>query len=171
MVSEHEDGPVTVGSPDPLTGRERRLVAGAAMAPVLLAVVVLAPVAAVTGAGVGEVAGAALVYGGLLGLAAAFVAVDRLQARQCPACRRRPARGEAECDCGYDLRRRPRYTCEERHDVYLDAGVCACGRTLRALPTARGVASQVVVALRISGWLLAFLVVAGVALHLLEGRL
>lgn len=160
-----------MGSPARLDRRERRLVAGAAAGPVLLAVLVLGPVAVATGAGAGDVVGASLVYGGLLGLAAAFVAVDRLQDRQCPACRRRPHRRADECVCGYDLRRRPRYACGQRHALYLDGGVCDCGRVLEPLPTARGVVPQVVVVLRIGGWLLGFLVLAGVALHLLEGRL
>lgn len=170
-MSDHDNGPVALGPPARLDRRERRLVAGAAVGPVLLALLVLAPVAVVTGAGAGEVVGASMVYGGLLGLAAAFVAVDRIQARQCPACRRRPRRGAGACVCGYDLRRRPRYACGQRHAIYLDAGVCDCGRELRPLPTAQGVASQIVVVLRIGGWLLTFLVLVGVVLHLLEGRL
>jgi hypothetical protein len=160
-----------VGSPDRLTSDERRRVAYAALGPVLLAVVVLTPVALVTGATAGDVAGGAVVYGGMLGLAAAFVAVDRLQARQCPACHRRQARGARRCDCGYDVAARPRYACERRHAIYLEDGICGCGAPLRRLKTARGVGPQVVVALRIGAYLLAFLVVVGLAIYLIEGRL
>jgi hypothetical protein len=160
-----------VGSPDRLTSDERRRVAYAALGPVLLAVLVLTPVALVTGATVGNVVVGAAVYGGLLGLAAAFVVVDRLQARQCPACRRRPPRRARWCDCGYDVAARPRYACDRRHALYLEAGSCACGARLRRLETARGVGPQVVVALRIGAYLLAFLVAVGLVLFVIEGRL
>jgi hypothetical protein len=160
-----------VGSPDRLTSDERRRVLYAALGPVLLAVLVLTPVALVTGATAGDVAGAAAVYGGLLGLAAAFVVVDRLQARQCPACHRRQPRGTRRCDCGYDVATRPRYACERRHAIYLEDGICDCGAPLRRLETARGVGPQVVVTLRIGAYLLAFLVAAGLVVILIEGRL
>ena len=160
-----------VGSPDRLTSNERRRVVYAALGPVLLAVLILAPVALVTGATAGDVAGAAVVYGGLLGLAAAFVAVDRLQARQCPACHRRQPRGTSLCDCGYDVAARPRYACERRHAIYLEDGICDCGARLRRLETARGLGPQVVVTLRIGAYLLAFLVAVGLVLYFIEGRL
>jgi hypothetical protein len=168
-VVTDEDDPALVTSPDRLTGRERRVVGLAALVPIALAAAVLTPVAVVTGAGAGEVAGASLVYGGLVGLAAAFVAVDRLQARQCPRCHRRAPRGEPTCACGYDLAERPRYACEHRHAVYLEPGSCACGRRMQRLQTARGVGPQVIVSLKIGGLLLGFLVVVGIALRLLEG--
>ena len=171
MSASEPDLPALLGAPDRLTGRERRLVLGAAIGPVLLAAVVLVPIALLTGAGAGEVAGAALVYGGLLGLAAAFVAVDRLQARQCPRCHRRNPRRAGRCDCGYDLRGRPRFACDQRHAVYLDPGRCECGGRLQELPTARGVGPQVVVVLKIGAWLLAFLLGVGVLLNVLDGRL
>jgi hypothetical protein len=171
LSPSESDAPALLGSPDRLTGRERRVVAASAGVPVLLAVLVLAPVALLTGASAGEVAGAALVYGGLLGLAAAFVAVDRLQARQCPRCHRRRERGASRCPCGYDLRRRPRYACDDRHAIYLEEGLCECGKRLHLLATARGVGPEVLVVLKIGGWLLAFLLGVGVLLNLLEGRL
>ncbi len=160
-----------VGSPDRLTSDERRRVVYAAVGPVLLAVLVLTPVAVLTGARAADVLVGAAVYGGLLGLAAAFVAVDRLQARQCPACHRRPPRGAGRCDCGYDVAARPRYACEHRHAFYLEDGICDCGAPLRRLKTARGIGPQVVVALRIGGYLLAFLAVLGLLLYAIEGRL
>ena len=166
-----ESPPDLVGSPDRLTSAERRRVAYVGLGPVLLAVLVLTPIAVVTGSTAGDVAGAAVVYGGLLGLAAAFVAVDRLHARQCPACHRRQPRGTRWCDCGYDVAARPRYACDRRHGIYLEDGICDCGAPLRRLETARGVGPQVVVTLRIGGYLLAFLVAVGLVLALIEGRL
>lgn len=158
-------GPRRVTRHAPLTGRERRLVALAAIVPIGLAVVVLVPVAAVTGASGADVAGAAVVYGGLVGLAAGFVAVDRLQARQCPSCRRRVTRHDDRCDdCGYDLVARPRFACDERHGIYLEEGLCDCGRRLKRLPTARGVVREVAFVLKLGAWLLVFLF--GVALLL-----
>jgi ribosomal protein L40E len=108
----------------------------------------------------------------LLGLAAAFVTVDRLQDRQCSRCRTRNPRGTEVCPwCGYDLVARPRYTCGERHAVYLDAGLCDCGLRLKELPTARGVGAQVLLILRVGGALLAFLVVVAVLIQVLERAL
>jgi ribosomal protein L40E len=168
-------GPTEARRSSPLTGREKRTVVLAALAPVAVAVVVLAPVAALTSITVGDVVGAAVVYGGLLGLAAGFVATDRLQARQCPRCGARHPRGDEACDtCGYDLLERPRYACEERHLVHLDRrgdGCCPCGRQLEPLPTPRGVGPQVVATLKIGGLLLVFLVTVGVVLNVVEGRL
>ncbi|MEX1176946.1 MAG: hypothetical protein WEB09_00660 [Nitriliruptor sp.] len=174
-------GPQEVARPtrarraSPLTTHEKGRVALAALAPVLVTVLVLAPVALVTSITFGDVLSAAVVYGGLLGLAAGFVATDRLQARQCPRCGQRQRRGAAGCDaCGYDLARRPRYACAERHLAYLDRqgdGRCECGRPLEPLPETRGVGPQVVATLRIGGLLLVFLVVVGLVLNLLEGRI
>lgn len=159
----------------PLSGREKAWVAVAALAPVAATVVVLAPVALLTSITAADVVGAAVVYGGLLGLAAAFVATDRLQARQCPGCTARHERGVPVCpSCGYDLAARPRYACRERHVAYLDRagdGRCECGRHLEALPTPRGVGPQVIATLRIGALLLVFLVAIGVLLNLVEGRL
>lgn len=155
---------------DRLTHRERWVVAGAAATPVLLALVVLAIVAAGTDATAGDVVVAAIVYGGLLGLAAGFVTVDRLQARQCPRCTTRNLRHATACeDCGYDLVRRPRYACSERHEVHLAPGLCDCGRRLQELELARGVGREVRFMLRAGLWLLAFLVIIGLLLSNLPG--
>jgi hypothetical protein len=168
-------GPTEARRALPLTGREKGTVALAALAPVVVTAVLLAPVAALTSITGGDVLGAAVVYGGLLGLAAGFVATDRLQARQCPRCGLRQVRGTEACaGCGYDLEARPRYACEERHLVHLDRrgdGRCPCGRDLELLPTPRGVGPQVVATLRIGALLLVFLVAIGVVLNLVEGRL
>jgi hypothetical protein len=168
-------GPTEARRALPLTHREKGTVAVASLAPVVVTAVLLAPVAALTTISAGDVLGAAVVYGGLLGLAAGFVATDRLQARQCPRCGRRRTRGAVACGaCGYDLEARPRYACEERHLVHLDRrgdGRCPCGRHLELLPTARGVGPQVVATLRVGALLLLFLVTIGLVLNLAEGRL
>lgn len=142
----------------------------AAGAPVLLAALVLGPIAVGTDASAGDVVVASLVYGGLLGLATGFVAVDRLQARQCPRCTTRNRRRTSACtSCGYDLVRRPRYACAERHDVHLEPGLCDCGRRLQELPVARGIGREVRFMLRAGGWLLAFLVGVGLLLRFVPG--
>jgi hypothetical protein len=153
-----------------LTRAERRTVLVAAAAPIVLALVVLLPIGAMLGTGFGEVVAATVVYGGLLGLAAAFVTVDRFQARRCPRCRRRGERGEARCaGCDYDLVERPRYACDERHAIYLDdVALCDCGRRLQPLPPVRGVGREVAVSLKLGAWLLVLLVGIGLALRVLE---
>lgn len=172
VADDSDAEPARLTRAAPLTRREKRVVAVAATTPIGLAVLVLIPIAIVTGASAGDVVAASLVYGGLLGLAAAFVAVDRIQARQCPRCRQRVARRAEVCeDCGYDLTLRPRYACDERHAVYLDEGLCACGRRLHALPTARGVGREVVFVLKVGAWLLAFLVGVALLLQALERNL
>jgi hypothetical protein len=173
--STEQDAPTRARRAAPLTGREKRTVALAAVAPIVVTALLLTPVALFTTITGGDVLGAAVVYGGLLGLAAGFVATDRLQARQCPRCARRHPRGAGSCErCGYDLRTRPRYACSERHLAYLDDagdGRCSCGRWLERLPEARGVGPQVVATLRIGAFLLVFLLLMGVILNVLEGRL
>ena len=155
---------------DHLTTPERWVVAGVAVVPVALAMGVLVPVAAVTGASAGDVLVAGVVYGGLLGLATGFVAVDRLQARQCPRCTTRNHRRARACeDCGYDLVRRPRYACSERHSVHVEPGLCDCGRRLQELQVARGIGPEVRFILRAGAWLLAFLLAAGIVLQYVAG--
>lgn len=118
-----------------LSAAEWRVVVAAAAAPVLVALVVLLPFALLGSASGGDVAVAAVVYGGLLGLAAGFVAVDRLQARHCPRCATRNLRGATACeDCGYDMRRRPRYACE---DATRSTSSRACATAADALSNSR----------------------------------
>jgi len=168
-VTDTIDQPRRVAGYAPLTARERRSVAVAAVAPVPGVFVALLPFM-LTGATVSSLLGAAMVYGSLLGLAAGFVAVDRFHARQCGRCRERTERRALACAaCGYDLVERPRFACPQRHTIYLDEGLCACGRRLAALPSPRGVGREVVLMLRVGGWLLAFLMGVGVLLRLLEG--
>lgn len=150
-----------------LTSRERWVVAAAAVGPVVLSALVLTPVALVTSSSVLDVLVAAMVYGGLLGLAAGFVTVDRLQARRCPRCATRNLRRATACeDCAYDLVRRPRYACTERHAVQLGPGMCDCGRRVHELEVVRGVGPEVRFVLRAGAWLLGFLVVVGLLLQL-----
>lgn len=170
-----EAGPTRARRAAPLDRRERSRVALSAAAPIAFGLLVLLPVALLTPITVVDAVSAAVVYGGLLGLAAGFVAADRLQARQCPRCAVRQPRGRDVCAaCGYDLAERPRYACSERHLAYLDDdgdGRCGCGRRVERLPSARGVGPQVVVTLKIGAFLLAFLLAMGVLLNVLEGRL
>jgi hypothetical protein len=169
------EAPVPARRAAPLTRREKAWVAAAAIGPIVVAALVLTPVGVTTAATAADVAVASLVYGGLVGLAGGFVATDRLQARQCPRCRRRADKGTATCpSCGYDLEARPRFACSERHVAYLDDGGdgrCACGRRLEPLPTARGVGPQVRATVKVGAWLLAFLVAMGLVLRFLEARL
>lgn len=163
------DEPVRIGASrrDPLTRRERLRVAAAAAAPVGAVFGVLAPFALTVGHTVGRVAAAALVYGGLLGLALGFVTVDRAHARRCPRCGAAHGRPAGTCPrCGYDLEDRPRFACPQRHAVYADPGLCACGRRLQRLPVARGVGREVAAALLAGGVLLLLLVGAGLLLRL-----
>lgn len=151
----------------PLTRAERRRAVLAGLLPVPLTAVVLAPFALRGAATVGDVVGAALVYGGLLGLAAGFVYVDRVHARQCPRCGVRSPRGTATCaGCAYDLARRPRFACDERHVVHLEPGLCECGRRLQPLPVARGIGREITLMLKIGAWLLAFLLGMGLLLQM-----
>jgi hypothetical protein len=156
-------GPRSWRGRDALTSAERRTVGIASAAPFGVVLVALLPFVVTGRATFIEVVLAALVYGALLGLAAAFVAVDRLQARQCPGCATRSGKGVAVCPtCGYDLATRPRFQCDQRHELYIDPGLCTCGRRLLALPPARGIGREIVVMLKVGAWLLVFLVGMGI---------
>lgn len=161
--------PATVQRAAPLLRRERRVVALMALGPIVLAALILLPVARHLGASAADVVGASLLYGGLVGAAAAFVAVDRFHARQCPRCREHTERGERRCpSCDYDLEERPRYACSEGHRIHLEEGRCVCGRRLQRLPTARGVGPQVRFMVKVGLWLLAFLIGMGLLLQVLD---
>lgn len=132
----------------------------------VLAAVVLTPFALRGPYGAIDVLTASLVYGGLLGLAAGFVYVDRLHARGCPRCGVAQASAATACSrCAYDLAARPRYACGDGHATYLDAGNCSCGRRLELLPAARGVGREVVLSLKFGGGLLVILLGVGLLLH------
>lgn len=154
--------------PRRLTTGQRWRAAAAAFAPIGLVALTATPFAIVGAPTAGDVVVAALVYGGLLGLATGFLYVDRVYARQCPRCGEPEAGTEACPTCGYDLHERPRFACSERHQLYLDAGVCHCGRRLQALPVARGVNREIVFMLKLGGWLLAFLLGVGLLLQQLS---
>lgn len=161
------DEPRTVRRPEPLRPEERRRVAIAVAAPIVLLAVGFLPFAIWGGATIGAVLGGAVVYGGLLSLAAGFVMVDREQGRQCPACGHRNGRGTECCaGCGYDLVERPRWACGERHRIHLDEGLCSCGRRLRRLPVSVGIGREIAVILKVGAWLLAFLVGMGILFEL-----
>lgn len=171
---DHEDPPAP-GTPPravlhrrpPLTSRERRRAVLAGLVPIPVVALLLVPFAVWGPATAGDVIGAAIVYGGLLGLAAGFVYVDRVHARQCPRCGVRSPRGIATCPgCAYDLAERPRFACDQRHVVYLEPGLCDCGRRLQPLPTARGVGREITLMLKIGAWLLAFLLGMGFLLQM-----
>lgn len=170
MAPEGTDGrapePATLGHRAPLTSRQRRRAVLAGLAPIGLAALVLAPFAVTGPATLGDVIGAALVYGGLLGLAAGFVYVDRVHARQCPRCTQ-PGGQAGRCPtCGYDLETRPRFACEQRHAVYVEDGLCDCGRRLHRLPDVRGVGREITWMLKVGAWLLAFLLGMGLLLQI-----
>lgn len=152
-----------------MTRSERWFAVAMALAPVALAAVILTPLAIVGDAGPGDVVVAAVVYGGLAGLATGVVAVDRLQARQCPRCGTRRRRGDAVCaNCGYDLVARPRYVCSERHEAYVEPGLCDCGRRLQRWTAPQGAVPQLRVGLFFGVGLLGFLVAVMLLLRVLE---
>lgn len=159
--------PRTIQRPGPLLPDERRRVALVVAAPIVLLAVAFLPFALWGGATLAAVLGGAVVYGGLLSLAAGFVMVDREQGRQCPACRERNERRAPRCRaCDYDLVERPRWACGERHGVHLDEGLCDCGRRLQRLPLSVGVGREIAVILKVGAWLLAFLVGMGILFEL-----
>ncbi len=157
--------PPRTASRAPLTGRERLWVLVASVAPILVAMAVLSPFVVLGEATGAELVAAGLVYGGLVALAAGFVAYDRLQARQCPRCTTRNPRDAERCaTCDYDLAERPRWRCPEGH-VRLDPGMCDCGRRLQRVETPRGIGREVRGMLRVGAWMLAFLLIVGLVLN------
>lgn len=149
-----------------LSNAQRRRAALFFVAPTAVVAVVLAPFVVIGAATFGDLVAAAIVYGALLGLAAGFVAIDRMHARQCLRCGTAAGRGTEFCPaCGYDLIERPRYACDQRHAVYVDEGLCDCGRRLQPLPTARGVGHEVKAVLKFGAWLLAFFIGMGILLN------
>lgn len=169
---QEPDGPVlasAIARPR-LTGQQRIELLGAVVGPMFMIGLALSPFAFVGGRPFIEVVVASVVYGGLLGMAGGFVYVDRVQARACPRCAQPFDKGAVLCRrCGYDVENRPRFLCDERHAVYLDPGLCECGRRLLPLPVARGVGREVAVTLKIGAGLLVFLLVMGFLLTFLDG--
>ncbi len=79
----------------------------------------------------GETTVSFVMFAGLFAGTAAFLGAEVGRYRKCPRCGEQQAGGRAgDCGrCGYDVRGRPRFVCEEGHASY-DAGICPCGRRL-----------------------------------------
>lgn len=154
---EQPDGPTVVLEPV-LTASERRRTWLAGVTPVVVVTTALA-VAAVAGeATLGDIVVGAVLYGGLLGLTAAVVSHERAQAAHCPACDASGQVGRPVCAaCGYDLAARPLYRCEQRHDRYVEPGLCRCGRRLQRIEPIRGLDREIKRTLWAGAWLAAFL--------------
>ena len=148
-----------------LTRAERRRTWRVGAAVTALAFVVLLALALAGRATLLDVLLGTVVYGGLLGLAVAVVVHERLQAAHCPACDATGPLRRTTCDaCGYDLAERPMYRCPERHERYVEPGICGCGRRLVRLERIRGLDREIRRTLWVGAWVAAFLV--GVALLL-----
>ena len=79
----------------------------------------------------GETTVSFVMFAGLFGGTAAFLAHEVAAYRRCPRCGTQQTGRPGDCpDCGYDVRTRPRYVCDAGHAT-LDEGVCDCGRRLR----------------------------------------
>ena len=67
--------------------------------------------------------------------------------------------GRATCGaCGYDLAARPLFRCEERHQPYVESGLCDCGRRLQPVVRPRGLDRELRRTLWAGVWVAAFLV-------------
>lgn len=151
-----------------LTEVERRRVRRAGFAPAVVVALAMLPFVATGAAGVLDLIGTVVVYGGLTGAAAATIVHDRQQARHCPSCGA-PAEGLVDCEfCDYDLVERPRYVCDDRHRTYLGEGVCECGLQLRRLPDSGGIGPFVRATLVFGGVLLGLLVVIWLVLRIVS---
>lgn len=160
MLLPDDDGAPAPALVTPLTMAERRRARLVGLLPVCLAFAVFATLAAVGRATVADILLGTLVYGGLLGLAAWVVAHERAAASHCPRCGESGSLRRPWCEaCGQDLRTAPRvYRCEERHQRYLDPGLCDCGRRLREFDVRRGLDRELRRTLWSGVWLAAFLV-------------
>jgi hypothetical protein len=162
-----------VGSDDRLRGAptltpdERRTVLVVGAVPVVLVGLVLAVLVGLGRLAVVDLVVGVVLYGGLLGLTVGVLAHERAVADHCPRCGAPGARGAARCAaCDYDLRRRPVYACEERHEVTRDPGLCRCGRRLIEREPAAGLGRSVRRSLWAGAWLLALLVGTSLLLRL-----
>lgn len=141
-----------------LTDAERRRIWLVGLVPVAIAGVVTVALAVAGRATVGDIVVGIVFYGGLLGLTAAVVAHERLQAAHCLRCDATGALRRTSCDaCGYDLAERPVYRCEERHRRYVEPGLCDCGRRLARVEQVRGLDREIKRTLWAGAWVAAFL--------------
>lgn len=148
-----------------LTAAERRRGWVVGLAPPLVAAVVFGALAVAGRATLGDVVVGVVLYGGLLGLAAAVVSHERAQAAHCPRCDASGPLRRVVCGrCGYDLAERPLYRCEARHRAHVEPGLCGCGRRLHRVERIRGLDRELRRTLWAGAWLAAFLL--GVALLL-----
>jgi hypothetical protein len=148
-----------------LTRTERRHAWLVGLVPVGVGAAVTTGLAVAGRATLGDVLVGTVFYGGLLGLTAAVVAHERLQAAHCLRCDATGPLRRATCSaCGYDLAERPLYRCEERHRRHVEPGLCACGRRLQRIERIRGLDRELRRTLWAGAWVAAFLV--GVALLL-----
>lgn len=150
-----------------LTPAERRRTWLLGVAPVVVVTAGMILAALAGRATVADVVLGAVLYGGLLGLAAAVVSHERAEAAHCPRCDASGPLRRATCAaCGYDLAARPLYACDQRHARHVAAGLCHCGRRLHRLEPARGIDREIRRALWVGAWLAAFLVGVGLLLPL-----
>lgn len=142
-----------------LTPAERRRAWVVGLVPVGVAAAVTIGVAAAGRATLGDVLVGTVLYGGLLGLTAAVVVHERLQAAHCLRCDATGPLRRVTCSaCGYDLAERPLYRCEERHRRHVEPGLCACGRRLQRIERIRGLDREIRRTLWAGAWVAAFLV-------------
>lgn len=158
MVDDRGAGAAVAVAPQ-LTPAERRRTWLVGAVPVVLALVVMVGLALAGRATLGDVVVGTLFYGGLLGLTAGVVAHERLSAAHCTACNAAGPIRRATCvDCGYDLAARPLFRCEERHQPYVESGLCDCGRRLQPVVRPRGLDRELRRTLWAGVWVAAFLV-------------
>lgn len=139
---------------------------GLAAATVVATAVVATPLELLGGGEALAIAFDALVFGGLLAAAVVVVYLERVDARRCDRCGRGHERAAAVCaGCGYDLAERPRYSCDRRHGVAFEPGLCRCGRRLQRLAPLHDVNRRALAVLKLGGWALAFLLSVGLVLR------
>ncbi len=168
-MGEHPDTDAAEAVEPTLTPAERRRTWLVGLVPVALAAVATLALAVAGRATLGDVVVGTVFYGGLLGLTAAVVAHERLQAAHCLRCDATGSLRRSTCEaCGYDLAERPLYRCEERHRRYVEPGLCRCGRRLQRIERIRGLDREIRRTLWAGAWVAAFLVGVVVLLPLLD---
>jgi ribosomal protein L37E len=70
-------------------------------------------------------------FAGLFGGTAWFLGHEVATYRRCPRCGTQQTSRPSVCaECGYDVRTRPRWVCDQGHLAY-EPGLCDCGRRRR----------------------------------------